>query len=351
MLTYTHRAALCSLGLAVLACGDPATQPDTSHASMAPSPLLSTEVPGIWRQMPSIIPARAEMAADVSVKSIVVVGGASQQQPAGMTRVDAYNIETKTWTRLAPLPAPRLRHGATTINGKIYVAGGLGPPVINGDLQPTKTLFVYDPATNTWARKADLPVPTYVSLQANVLGRLYVYALGNDFTPDYFMAYSPRADKWVLRLPLPPSRHFGGVMAALDGKLYLTNGLTRARVNPYNRELDVYDPATNSWTVKSPMLSLYGGSTGTVAAAFHRKIWIASTPSEFVTDSTGSHYLSNRGVQVYDPATDEWKYGPLMLKNSSGGVAALAGGRIYVIGGYDLEGNRTSVVQALSTSY
>lgn len=349
MSTSMRRASLCSFGLTMLACGDPVTQPDTSRTSGVSSPLLSTEVTGIWRKMSSIVPARAEMSAAVIDKSIVVVGGASQQQPAGMTRVEAYNIETRTWTQLTPLPEPRLRHGATTINGKIYVAGGLGPPVIRGDLQPKKSLFVYDPATNTWARKADMPWATYSSLQANLLGRLYVYALGNDFTPDGFFAYSPGIDKWV-RLPLPPSRHLGGVITSLDGKLYLTNGLTRATVNPYNRELDVYDPSTRSWTVRRPML-YYGGSTGTVAATFHRKMWVAGTPSEFVTDSTGSHYLSNKGVQVYDPATDEWKYGPMMLKDSHTGAAAMAGGRVYVLGGYDFDGRRTSVVQALSTSY
>ena len=58
MLTYTHRAALCSLGLTVLACGDPATQPDTSRASVASSPLPSTEAAGAFleRAMPLIIP-------------------------------------------------------------------------------------------------------------------------------------------------------------------------------------------------------------------------------------------------------------------------------------------------------
>ena len=348
MLTYMHRAALCSVGLSLMACGDPVTEPETTGSAVASSPLLSAAVPGIWRKMPQILPARSNMSAAVLAKSVVVVGGSSRQQPAGMRRVDAYNVETRTWTPLAPLPEPRLRHGATTINGKIYVAGGVGPPVNAGDLQPKKSLFVYDPATNAWGRKADMPAPVYTALQANLSGRLYVYALGNDFTPDYFLAYSPGADTWV-RLPLPPSRHFGGVMTALDGKLYLTDGLTRAQVNPYNLQLDVYDPRTRSWTVRSPML-LYGGNAGTVAGVLHGKLWVAGTPSEFVTDSTGSHYLSNRGVQVYDPVTDEWKYGPLMLRNSRNGAAAVAGGKLYVIGGTDF-GERTGVVQALSTSY
>jgi hypothetical protein len=115
------------------------------------------------------VPARAEMAAAVSDKSIVVVGGYSDDRLA-MTRVDAFNVETKTWTRLEPLPEARYGNGATTINGKIYVAGGRSTenPVVPA---PQKSLFMYDPGTGTWTREADLPRSVYVSLQAGLLGK------------------------------------------------------------------------------------------------------------------------------------------------------------------------------------
>jgi N-acetylneuraminic acid mutarotase len=353
MLTYKRISAICSLGLVVAACGEPSTQPDTTTTSLQATPLLSTPVTGTWRKMPSIVPARAEMAAAVIDKSIVVVGGFNMggwKQRFAVRRVDAYNVETGTWTQLRSLPEPRFRHGATTIRGKIYVAGGV--TVITdpddpkfGDLKPHNSLFVYDPVTDRWSRKADMPQPTYESKQAKLFGRLYVYAPGNDFAPDRFSAYRPATDKWVSLAP-PPSRHIAGAMAALDGKLYLTDGLSQTLGN--NGELDVYDPATGSWTVKSP--KLLPGS-GTVAATFHGKLWIAGSPSELVSQDGGQQYLSLRGVQVYDPVADEWNHGPLMLSSSRGGAAAWAGGRFFVIGGFDNDGELTGVVQALRTSY
>lgn len=343
MWTYAHRVALSCLGLTVLACGEPVTQPNESSESVQPTPALSTTVPGTWRLMPSLVPARGGMAASVTGRSIVVIGGWLFGK--NLRRVDAYNVETRTWRQLRPLPEPRVMAGATTINGKIYVAGGesriedpadphYGDPVVH------KSLFVYDPGTNTWTRKADMPQPGW-ALQAAVLGRLYVYVDGS------FFAYSPPTDRWV-RLQPPPSRHDIGVMAEVGGKVYLTSGMTQATVNADNGELDVYDPATRAWTVKSSMRL---PSAFMTATSIHGKLWLTSSPSELVTTPDAQYYLSNRGVQVYDPVSDRWNDGPLMLKDSRQGASVYVGGRLYVLGGMDMEGHVTSVVQALSTSW
>jgi N-acetylneuraminic acid mutarotase len=330
MHTYTP-AALCGLGLIVLACGEPVTQPSAVSESTQSS---QTAVTGTWRLTRRLVPARAGIAAAVSDKSIVVVGGWIF---GGMLkRVDAYNVETRTWTELRSLPQPRFGHGATTINGKIYVAGG-STRLENGNSVPHNSLFVYNPGANTWTRKADMPQPVYRSLQAAVLGRLYVYA-GEEGT---FFAYSPRTDKWVTLRP-PPSRHNLGVMAAVDGKLYLTGGLRQGTANVSNTELDVYDPATKSWTIKQPIRL---NDSYMVATTLHRKLWVASSPGDVVDG-----YVIYRSVQVYDPVSDQWNDGPPMLSDSRDGAAVVAGGRLYVIGGTN-RGYVTSVVQALSTSY
>lgn len=325
MWTYARFAALCSLGLPLVSCGDPSTQPNASPELEQSTWFLSTEVPGTWRKMPSIVPARGEMGAAVSDKSIVVVGGHGNDNLA-MSRVDAYNVETRTWTPLKALPRPRYGNGATTINGRIYVAGGRSTdnPVVPA---PQKTLFVYDPVTDTWTRKADVPQPVYVSMQAGLLGKLYVY---RGEAGDHFWSYSPRTDRWG-SLPLPPTRHISGVLTALGGKLYLISGYPQSFWDPPNAEVDVYDPATKSWSIKQPMLH---AGPGMVAVTFHGKLWVAGGGI----------------VQVYDPATDVWKYGPSMLNSSAWGSGAYAGGRFFVIGGFD-DSRATSMVQAFSTAY
>ena len=53
------------------------------------------------------------------------------------------NYLPDSWATKANMPTA-WPSGAVTINGKIYVPGGL-----NADANPTKTLFVYNPGTNT----------------------------------------------------------------------------------------------------------------------------------------------------------------------------------------------------------
>jgi N-acetylneuraminic acid mutarotase len=346
----SHRIGLAALGsfaLALAACGGdpagPSTMPETSRASSLGS------VGGIWRQQPSLLPARRWAAATVSGKSILVIGGEVNGEVGSSSRVDAYNVETRKWTRLAPLPEGRMWHDATTIGGKVYVAGGENESIIDGvpTGTPTHTLFVYDPGTNSWSRKADLPVKgTQIVHQAAVSGVLYVYT-----DNDHFWKYSPWLDKWTA-LPLPPSPHGDGMMKAIGGKLYLTGGIRFTGTRwEYNPELDVYEPATRTWTVKSPLPAAYSSlDHGAVAASFRGKLWVAGGAA----DPSGPLYNAPaRETYAYDPLTDTWVSGPPMLRATMNAAGAWAGGKFYVFGGNDSSDltQVTGFVQALSTSY
>ena len=75
------------------------------------------------------------------------------------------------WTPRAPLPAARqLPNGAAVINGKIYVAGGLTP------LGPTRSLYVYNVASNSWTTKASMPIRSHGGAAAAIDGKLWVIA-------------------------------------------------------------------------------------------------------------------------------------------------------------------------------
>ena len=330
-------AALCSFGIALGACdadpAGPSTMPETS--SREASSLLT--IAGVWKQQPSIVPARRYAAATVSDKSILVMGG--QIGDVSSTRVDAYNVETRTWTRLAPLPESRMWHNASTINGKVYVAGGHNEAVVAGvpTGTPTQTLFVYDPAANRWSRKADLPTKVQIVRQAALLGKLYVYELN-----DNFWMYTPSLDKWTV-LPLPASQHAFGVLSAVGDKIYLTGGskITDAGWE-YNPELDVYDPATRTWSVKSPLPAAYND---VVAASFHGKLWVAGGMSD------NDRPVSD--LYVYDPLTDTWAVGPSMLRTTANAAGAWAGGKFFIFGGNNSSDftQASSFVEALQTSY
>ena len=202
---------ICGLSTTLAACGGPSAGGPTAPGTLAPGgPTADAAVSalafnGTWRTMPSLLPARWRHAGDVLGKSIVVVGGLSGSELEALSRVDAFNVETRTWTALKSLPIPLYDvNGATPVQGKLYVSGGRSSP----DEDCAKTLFVYDPATDSWTRKADMPLKGCVGVQAHVLGQLYVYTFPQS-PPDIrlFASYNPKTDKWVRR-PLPKGLHF-----------------------------------------------------------------------------------------------------------------------------------------------
>ena len=98
----------------------------------------------------------------VAFDEVLLVGG---NLPGGVQtpECDRYDPRTGLWKPAAPMPAPRLHPSATLLPcGKVLVAGGAvdsnfvaGGPVFEG--VPASSGVLYDPATDTWTRKAPLP--------------------------------------------------------------------------------------------------------------------------------------------------------------------------------------------------
>ena len=135
------------------------------------------------------------------------------------------------WTTLAPLPNPRQHAGSTVFGGKIYSIGGQIGEI--DTLKTQKDVNVYDPATDTWTRLADLPVPSgatgrgHISSAVVVLGQRII-VLGGELVykkgqTNMVSAYSPASNTWQNLNPLPVTR-YSGVAAVLDGNIYYTGG-------------------------------------------------------------------------------------------------------------------------------
>ena len=88
---------------------------------------------------------------------------------AVLSTVEEYDPETDTWTRKADMPTPRNVHAASVVNGKIYVIGGS---------PDASRVEEYDPKTDTWTRKANLPTPRG-TLSCSVVNG-YIYAIGGN---------------------------------------------------------------------------------------------------------------------------------------------------------------------------
>src|SRR5215212_7732357 len=116
------------LGFAV-ACGQDPMEPSHEPA------LAASTAASAWTSETSMTVIRQRAKAATVNGIVYVIGGGSRL-------VEGYNVASGTWTTKGPLPEALTPTGATTINGKIFVAGGFYGSRIS------KTLYVYDPATN-----------------------------------------------------------------------------------------------------------------------------------------------------------------------------------------------------------
>jgi N-acetylneuraminic acid mutarotase len=235
------------------------TAPDLAVASN--SWLVRAKMPTSWT---GVATATVTNAAGQSV--VYAIGGRNPIWENPQATVAAYNAATNTWTLRQPLPEPLAStNGAGVINGKIYISGGCPDHECNF---PTRGLWMYDPAKNTWTEKREIPAdstsngPYGAKLYAMGKGGTGVindklYVLSGCFLAEepwgyfeecdpLFYRYSPATDKWV-QLPGPSKAVGTGLDApflsgVIDGKFYAMGGWG------LGAWFAVYDPATNQWT-------------------------------------------------------------------------------------------------------
>ena len=83
----------------------------------------------------------------------IYVSGGLSRRAEYLDALEAYDPVADTWTTLVSLSEARAFHTSAVINGKLYVFGGwAGVYGSRMDL-----VEVYIPASNSWARAADLP--------------------------------------------------------------------------------------------------------------------------------------------------------------------------------------------------
>jgi N-acetylneuraminic acid mutarotase len=197
-----------------------------------------------------------------------------------------------------------------------------------------------EPPRGKWIRLAALPQATGELLGAALDGKLYAtQGLLPGFRPaGLVFAYDPVSDAWTQKKPMPHPLHHAAVTAH-NGKMYLFGGFDLPPSGPpgWNPVNDAweYDPTSDGWRALSPMPTARGGGVAAVASG---KIYVigGAGPTADATSATIRPRQPQRSlgtVEEYDPGTNTWRTrSPLPTPcNHMGGEAV--NGKIYVIGG------------------
>lgn len=330
---------LCSL--VVISCGQETAPTEATGAADKPSPVASSAVAGgTWTTKAPMPTGRGYLAAAVQNNSLgqpvlYAIGGYSPDAGRYVRTVEAYNFATNSWSTKVSLPlALAHTNGVGVIGGKLYLSGGYFQTAGGTGYHPG--LNVYDPARNSWTKKAEMPRRFAQGVTGVINGKLYVLTGGcNNCGPERFTRrlyrYDPVTDSWAA-LPWSPNFHVMGAGAVINGKFYVAGGHDQDFQS--SNKLDVYDPATNKWKTLAPMPTARMGVAG---AALENKLYILGRSDVDPGEPQNQ-------VEAYDPVTNTWSARTSMPGAGRGDLAAGSltfGGRSHMlaVGGFDVEGS------------
>jgi len=141
-----------------------------------------------------------------------------------MATVEAYDPATDTWTRKADMPAPRELLTTSVVGGKIYAIAGQREDGTLREVYPT--VDMYDPATDRWTKKADAPLPRKVHSACVLNDIIYVFGGRNvigGWPQSTLFQYDPAADTWTVREDMPYEVATAPA-PTVDGRIYLIGG-------------------------------------------------------------------------------------------------------------------------------
>jgi N-acetylneuraminic acid mutarotase len=167
-----------------------------------------------WEELPPMPEVRAAAGAAAVDGKVYVAGGVGPDGLAGSTLV--FDVAGGRWSTVEGVPTPREHLGVATDGSRLFVAGGRPPN--------TDVLEAYDPATGEWERLPDMPTARGGLAAAGTANGLIVAAGGEaEETFPEVEAYDVDRDRW-LRLPdLPTPRHGLGVVA-VGNTVYVVAG-------------------------------------------------------------------------------------------------------------------------------
>jgi N-acetylneuraminic acid mutarotase len=205
---------------------------------------------------------------------------------------------------------------------------------------PPNTRNASGPPQGNWIMLAPFPQATGELLGVAINGKLYAaQGLLPGFKPAGLVyEYDSASDAWTQKKPMPHPVHHAAV-TVLNGKMYLFGGFDLPSSGPpgWNPVNDAweYNPATDGWRTLAPMPTARGGG---VAAVVGGKFFVIGgagpTPDASAPVIRPRQPQRSLGtVEEYDPATNTWRTRASMPTpcNHMGGEAV--NGKIYVIGG------------------
>ncbi len=236
------------------------------------------------------------------------------------------------WQPVAPINTARSEFAAGTVNGKIYIFGGVSGAGYN--LRSTEMLDLANPIA--WSNLADnddndANVGIEGITGAGLNGGFYVFGGSDgDLTSGFVEKYDPASDSWSSLAPMPTKRS-SAVAVAYSSEIYVFGGdfINDAKnIERHYKVVEAYNSNTDTWrkVTTMPVLRLLS----TVA--------VVGDKAYFIGGGSKSTMKASGGVYAFDFINRKWKSSgltpmPTPRIFSYGHAAPVLNGKVYLIGG------------------
>lgn len=322
-----------------------------------------------WRQEPSLPEPRAGGSLFSVADTLHFMGGFDVNMDMARDEHWVLNPGSRAWTAAPGLPGPRGHHSGVKLGRELWIIGGVDSH--ENQTQDLPSVFVYDLHARRWSLGPSLPFGLSHNEATSFAEGQRIYVVGGRALgrtgqgSSAILTLDRSAMEWGYRGSLP-NELLGGVAAIWSDTLFA--GLGAIRV-PWDYETDLNSrPLSGQWFSVEPMPTELGEIA---AGVIDRRLYVVGEGSnqtqsfdlrsgtwnpngELSRRPLGGHHhtaevmdgrlflLGGLGgtvnnaagsVQIYEPASDTWTYGPRMPYPGGSVASAMIGGQIYVAGG------------------
>ncbi len=268
-----------------------------------------------WQKCYNMSIAKSNLAIGVVHNKIYAIGGFRYFEY--FNTVEEYDPATNIWQQKASMPTARYSLAVCVVNNKIYAIGGV---VYSSGF--FSTVEEYDPVTDTWQQKTNMPTARSDFAVGVVNNK--IYAIGgykyNYYSSGYLNTveeYDPATDTWQRKTDMPTAKS-NLAIGVVNNKIYAIGGYTGSSLST----VEEYDPVTDTWQQKTDMPT---ARSSFAIGVVNNKI--------YAIGGYDGKYLNT--VEEYDPVTDTWQQKTDMPTARSSFAIGVVNNKIYAIGGYN----------------
>lgn len=244
-------------------------------------------------------------------------------------RCQSYESCWETKTRMS---AKRVLHASACSGGKIYIISGSTGD--NSEFRDMTTVEMYDPKSNHWVTKADIPRAISLSCAATINDKIYIVGGEEEAfskKSKALMVYDCIQNKWAIKSSMNIGRSFHCAVT-LDNKIYVIGGRESNNEIKFKKKdslaiytVEEYDIDKNTWKIKS-IMPFKHFTIGAVAV--NNKIYVLS-------DTTNNGMLGSSAIlEVYDPQKNTFTKKAELVPSQCDAAVVEFKNRIYVLGGW-----------------